>query len=159
MSKLVQILLKEYLNDVIEYSITSDGNGTEINALANGEGIGYALVSFLSDKEAFNLDFKQDLDWKEFKKLYGDQKIMAINVLRVEGEHQNYGVGKGLVKKALELANEAGVRQVYLNAAPMGPNGLRNSELIEFYKKLGFIELMKKGNGTIMGMIAPATSN
>ena len=46
-----------------------------------------------------------------------------------------------------------GYNQFYLNASPMGFKGLGTMDLVEFYKKFGFKELLNQGHNVLMGVV------
>lgn len=72
---------------------------------------------------------------------------LKIHKLYVLPETQGLGVGKKLIAKAKEVANEHGIKKLVLNVN-------RFNKAVEFYKHLGFIidreENINIGNGYLM---------
>ena len=46
-----------------------------------------------------------------------------------------------------------GYNQFYLNASPIGFKGLGAMDLVYFYKKFGFKELLNQGHNVLMGVV------
>ena len=52
-----------------------------------------------------------------------------------------------------QLMKNNGYNQFYLNASPMGFKGLSTMDLVDFYKKFGFKELLNQGHNVLMGVV------
>ncbi len=56
-----------------------------------------------------------------------------VSMIIVDSKHQGYGYGKGLLAKAIEVANGAGMASITLEVSK------QNSNAIGFYHKLSFV--------------------
>lgn len=76
-----------------------------------------------------------------------------LKCIDVDDNYKNYGIGSQLMKRGIELMKKNGYNQFYLNASPMGFKGLGTMDLVEFYKKFGFKELLNQGHNVLMGVV------
>jgi hypothetical protein len=54
------------------------------------------------------------------------------------------------MKRGIGLMKKNGYKQFYLNASPMGFKGFGTIDLVDFYKKFGFKELLNQGHNVLM---------
>jgi GNAT superfamily N-acetyltransferase len=76
--------------------------------------------------------------------------IGKIEHLEIEDEYKGQGYAKSLMNKAIELAKEKGLMPLYLNASPMGSDGLDIDDLTRFYESFGFEVFLKQRNNNLM---------
>jgi ribosomal protein S18 acetylase RimI-like enzyme len=86
-------------------------------------------------------NFEDVMDELEYKKLFGTNKFVEIDQLRVSNDFRGSGYAKELMFEALNTIKKQGFSVAYLNASPLGRGGLNLPELISLYKKFGFIEI------------------
>jgi GNAT superfamily N-acetyltransferase len=76
--------------------------------------------------------------------------IGKIEHLEIEDKYKGQGYAKLLMNKAIEIAKEKGLMPLYLNASPMGSDGLDIDALTIFYEKLGFQVFLEQGGNNLM---------
>ena len=76
--------------------------------------------------------------------------IGKIEHLEIEDKYKGQGYAKLLMNKAIEIAKEKGLMPLYLNASPMGSDGLDTDALTIFYEKLGFQVFLEQGGNNLM---------
>lgn len=104
--------------------------------------------------DSYSYEFEDIFDEDEFYELYPDDIIIKIEDVRVNDECKGMGIGSELMKRGMRLMQSQGYKQYFLNASPMGREGLDLSDLVDFYKKFGFKELLHQGNNVNMGITA-----
>lgn len=150
MKNLIKTKIRENLNS-INFNIKEvDEDNIEVNAILNGEKIGSLHIQLLFD--IYNYEFDDVFDEDEFDKLYPDPEIVKIEYLEVDDDYKGMGIAKKLMDKGMSLMKQKGHKQFYLNASPMGFNGLSVVDLVEFYKKYGFKVLLNQGGNVLMGI-------
>ena len=94
-------------------------------------------------------EFKEDLTDFEFDKLGIDEDdfISKIEHIEVKDKNKGKGYGKKLMSEALKNIQTF---PVYLNASPMGSDGLSLYDLTEFYKSFGFKVIKNQGGNNLM---------
>lgn len=99
-------------------------------------------------------EFLEDLTPEEFEALNldEDEMIAKIEHIEVNIASRGQGVGGQLLSKAVGDARQMGVNFIYLNACPMGVDGLSLNDLTVFYEKYGFSVFKSQGNNNLMGM-------
>lgn len=152
--KFIQKRFKELIrenNNQFSYNTIFDEDEIIITAFDGDKKIGYLTMDLLFD--AYEYEFEDVIDEDSFYNLYPDSEIIKLSHLTVDDNYLNTGVGTQLVKNGINLMKNKGYKQFYLNASPMGFNGLRLPDLVNFYKKFGFKELLNQGNNVLMGMV------
>lgn len=89
-------------------------------------------------------------------KLNHYDKIFYINNLYIETPYLNKGLGKMLLNTMLDYAKNHKFNNIYLTAEPVGHKNFDLFQLVEFYKRRGFVvitgnsftSLMKYGKPT-----------
>ncbi len=142
--------INENVNNII-YKISVDEDNTEITAYINNEKIGTLSMDILFD--AYSYEFEDVFDEDMFNELYPNNEIVKISYIQIIDEYKNLGIGSELMKRGLELMKKNGYNQFYLNASPMGFEGLGTTDLVNFYKKFGFRELLNQGHNVLMGVV------
>ena len=99
-------------------------------------------------------EFLEDLTPEEFEvmNLDEDERIAKIEHIEVDIASRGQGVGGQLLSRAIDDARNMGVNFIYLNASPMGTDGLPLNDLTLFYEKYGFSVFKNQGNNNLMGM-------
>jgi GNAT superfamily N-acetyltransferase len=146
----IQKQLNENVLNTVKYKKTVDGDTTHINAYINNEKIGSLTMEILYD--SYNYEFDDVFDEEEFEDLFPESEIVKIEYLNVEDKYKNSGVGSELMKRGMVLMRKNGYTQFYLNASPMGRSGLNTNELVNFYKKFGFKEILNQGHNVLMSV-------
>ena len=102
-------------------------------------------------------EFSDDMNPEEFEKLGIDEDdfIAKIEHIAVDPEKMGQGIGTSLMQEAMKEIARKGMKYVYLNASPMGFDGLRLPDLTEFYEKFGFKVIKEQGNNNLMGLKEP----
>lgn len=145
--------LKESLNENVNnivYKKSIDGDRTEIIAYKNNIKIGSLEMEILFD--AYQYEFEDVFDEDTFNELYPGSEIIKIEYITVKDDYKNFGIGSELMKRGMALMKKNGYNQFYLNASPMGFEGLVTMDLVNFYKKFGFKELLNQGHNVLMGV-------
>ena len=160
MSKEIEMIdkvksFKQFVNEVfvnnITYKKSVDEDRTTITAYINNNKIGSLSMEILFD--AYQYEFDDVFDEDTFDEIYSDSEIVKIEHIEVDDNYKNSGIGSELMKRGMELMKKNSYNQFYLNASPMGFKGLRNMDLVEFYKKFGFKELLNQGHNVLMGVV------
>jgi GNAT superfamily N-acetyltransferase len=153
MRKFIATSIREYLNENInniKFKKSVDEDRTKIIAYINNNKVGSLSMEVLFD--AYQYEFEDVFDEETFEKLYPDSKIVKIEHIEVDDDYKNSGIGSQLMKYGMELMKKNGYNQFYLNASPMGFKGLTTMDLVDFYKKFGFKELLNQGHNVLMGV-------
>lgn len=98
-------------------------------------------------------EFLEDLTTEEFESLNldEDERISKIEHIEVDLAYRGEGIGGQLLLRAINDAKQMGVNFIYLNACPMGIDGLSLTDLTIFYEKYGFKVFKYQGNNNLMG--------
>lgn len=142
--------LNENVNN-IKFKKSVDGDRTTITAYINNKEVGSLSMEILYD--AYEYEFEDVFDEDTFEEIYPDSKIVKIEDIEVDDKYKNSGIGSELMKRGILLMRKNGFKQFYLNASPMGFNGLDTNNLVKFYKKFGFMELLNQGHNVLMGLV------
>ena len=67
-----------------------------------------------------------------------DDDELVIDDIYIKPKDRKKGLGKKLVKSAIEFAKEKGFKTVGLYAEPQTNDGMDSGELVEWYRSLGF---------------------
>jgi len=145
---------KQFVNENVNnitYKKSVDEDRTTITAFINNKKVGSLSMEVLFD--AYQYEFDDVFDEDTFEELYPNSKIVKIEHIEVDDNYKNYGIGSELMKRGMELMKNNGYNQFYLNASPMGFKGLGTMDLVKFYKKFGFKELLNQGHNVLMGVV------
>src|SRR5690625_1051636 len=152
MEKSREYILKDnVLTDNITFKKSIDEDRTTLTAYNNNNKVGSLSMKILFD--AYKYEFDNVFDEDTFDELYPDIEIVKIEYIEVDDNYKNFGVGSELMQRGMELMKKNGYSQFYLNASPMGFKGLGTMDLVEFYKKFGFKELLNQGDNVLMGVV------
>lgn len=145
---------KQFMNENVNnitFKKSVDEDRTTITAYINNNKVGSLSMEILFD--AYQYEFEDVFDEDTFNEMYPDSEIVKIEHIEVDDNYKNSGVGSELMKRGMELMKKNGYNQFYLNASPMGFNGLGTMDLVDFYKKFGFKELLNQGHNVLMGVV------
>lgn len=153
--KFIATTIREYLNEQqdiknIMYKKSVDEDRTTITAFINNKKVGSLSMVILFD--AYQYEFEDVFDEDTFDDLYPDSEIVQIEHIEVDDNYKKSGIGSELMKRGIGLMKKNGYKQFYLNASPMGFKGLGTIDLVDFYKKFGFKELLNQGHNVLMGV-------
>ena len=148
--KFIATTIKEYLNENVNnitFKKSVDEDRTTITAYINNNKVGSLSMEVLFD--AYQYEFDEDT----FNEMYPDTEIVKIEHIEVDDNYKNLGIGSELMKRGMQLMKKNGYNQFYLNASPIGFKGLGTMDLVDFYKKFGFKELLNQGHNVLMGVV------
>jgi GNAT superfamily N-acetyltransferase len=154
LKKLIETTIREYLNESltnITYKKSVDEDRTKIIAYINKNKVGSLTMEILFD--AYEYEFEDVFDEDTFNEIYTNEEIVKIEHIEVDDNYKNFGIGTELMKRGMSLMKKNGYNQFYLNASPMGFNGLDTMNLVNFYKKFGFEELLNQRHNVLMGVV------
>jgi len=152
--KFIATTIREYLTENVNnitYKKSVDEDRTTITAYINNNKVGSLSMEILFD--AYQYEFEDVFDVDTFEELYPNSEIVKIEHIEIDDNYKNSGIGSELMKRGMELMKKNGYNQFYLNASPMGFKGLGTMDLVEFYKKFGFKELLNQGHNVLMGVV------
>jgi GNAT superfamily N-acetyltransferase len=135
----------------ITYKKSVDEDRTTITAFINNKKVGSLSIEILF--YAYQYEFEDVFDEDTFDEIYPDSEIVKIEHIEVDDNYKNSGIGSELMKHGMKLMKKNGYNQFYLNASPIGFKGLGTMDLVEFYKKFGFKELLNQGHNVLMGVV------
>lgn len=95
-------------------------------------------------------EFLEDITEKQADKLGISEGDFISKIEHVEVEQKGKGLGRKLMNEALHLINDRNAFPVYLNASPMGTEGLPLEALTKFYQSFGFKVFKKQGGNNLM---------
>jgi len=152
--KFIATTIREYLNENINnitYKKSVDEDRTTITAFIDNKKVGSLSMEILFD--AYQYEFDDVFDEDTFDELYPDIEIVKIEHIEIDDNYKNSGIGSELMERGMKLMKVNGYNQFYLNASPMGFNGLGTMDLVDFYKKFGFKELLNQGHNVLMAVV------
>jgi len=152
--KFIATTIREYLNENINnitYKKSVDEDRTTITAFIDNKKVGSLSMEILFD--AYKYEFDDVFDEDTFYELYPDIEIVKIEHIEIDDNYKNSGIGSELMERGMKLMKVNGYNQFYLNASPMGFNGLGTMDLVDFYKKFGFKELLNQGHNVLMAVV------
>jgi len=145
---------KQFINESLNrltYKKSVDTDRVKITAFIDNRKVGTLSMEVLF--ESYDYEFSDVFDEDTFNKIYPGNKIVKIEHIEVDDNYKNSGIGYKLMEYGMSLMKKDGYNQFYLNASPMGFKGLNTPNLVNFYKKFGFNELLNQGNNVLMGVV------
>jgi ribosomal protein S18 acetylase RimI-like enzyme len=143
--KKIYAILLEQLD--IKYDIQDSEDGFLISAMYQEKMIGYIKVNFDYDP-AWRIEDEIGED-ERVEKIFPEGKTAVIEWLKVDPTHLRMGIGRELIKKAIETIEEHGYYTIYLNASPFG-GVISVQNLSSLYKSFGFKTLFDQGHNIQM---------
>lgn len=117
-------------------------------AIYDGEVIGKVLMDSIHDVESY---FADEFSEEEIQTLFKDDNLFIIEWLEVPDDYyKGAGVGRALMNKAIQFAKKKGYNQIYLNASPIGTQGLNTKDLTKWYGTFGFKPILDQGHNVQM---------
>ena len=137
---------KEFISKV-KFTLKQDSEDTKvIIATYNSLEIGKIEFAYVS---GFYFNFKEYFTEEQYDEMFPKDEFAEILWIKVKSE-QNKGVASELMRKALNVIKKDGYDRVYLNASPIKGAGLYLDDLVGFYKKYGFKEILHQGSNVQM---------
>ena len=98
-------------------------------------------------------EFVDDLSNEEFEGIGidEDEPIFKIEHIEIKADSRGQGYGTALMQEAMKELSRRRAGYVYLNASPMGFQGLSLNDLTSFYEKFGFNVIKGQGSNNLMG--------
>jgi ribosomal protein S18 acetylase RimI-like enzyme len=151
MKKLIKKLLRENLDEEIKFFDTIDDevgwDKTNI-VITNEEGkyVGYALVDFKMDSDEYVTSSYEDPDAEyvdpDMGRHFPHGNAAKLNNIEISQDFRGDRVnryGSQLMNAILKRCKEKGVKTIFLNATPVGPEPrISIEDLLKFYRKFGF---------------------
>ena len=134
--------------DQTKFNYEEDEDNVSIEAHYNGK-----LIATLSMVQVMDghWKFEPEISDVEYMKLFPEDKFMEIDHLRVwDKTVRGEGIAKKLMQLGLKKGQELGYDTFYLNASPMGSDGLNHADLVGFYKSFGFETFLPQRNNSLM---------
>jgi len=131
-----------------EVKVNIDEDRFEFSIHDDGLKIGYLIAEKVFS--AYDYEFYDLISDEEYDNIFGSDNIIKIEHIEVIDGYKNLGISSKLIKYCIKYFKDNGHDEFYLNASPMGLNGLRLEDLVNLYKKFGFKELLDQGNNVIM---------
>ena len=99
-------------------------------------------------------EFLDDFSPEEFETIGVDEDdpITKIEHIEVNPNNRGRGYGTALMEEAMKEISRRNLSYVYLNASPMGFDGLTLGDLTKFYGKFGFQVIKEQGGNNLMGI-------
>ena len=112
----------------------------------------YGLIIITESSPQY--EFLDDFTPEEFKNIGVDENdfITKIEHIEVNPKFRGMRAGIALMKEAMKEVARRNLNYVYLNASPMGFDGLSLEDLTKFYEKFGFKVIKEQGGNNLMGI-------
>ena len=151
MKKLIKKLVRENLDEEIKFFDTVDDevgwDKTNI-VITNEEGkdVGYAVVDFKMDSDEYVTSSYEDPDAEyvdsDMGRHFPHGNAAKLNHIEISQDFRGDRVnryGSQLMNAILQRCKDKGVKTIFLNATPVGPEPrISIEDLLKFYRKFGF---------------------
>lgn len=87
----------------------------------------------------------------DYDDLFDGDPYFIIEDVKVDLHYQRSGIGAQLMNAAIEKIKKMGIKNIVLNACPIGKD-IPLNQLVKWYVKLGFKVFKNQGNNVIMIM-------
>lgn len=95
--------------------------------------------------------FENELTEDQYNHFFPNDRFFVVYELKVIKQYRGKGYAKKLLLKAIEKAKQLKHTQVYLNANAIEfYQGLSQYDLVQFYKRFGFKEILNQGKNSLM---------
>lgn len=151
MKKLIKKLLRENLEEGIEFfDVVDDEVGWDkTNIVITNElndPVGYAVVNFKMDSDEYVTSSYEDPDAEyvdpDLGRHFPHGNAAKLNHIEIYQDFRGDRVnryGSQLMNAILQRCKEKGVKTIFLNATPIGPEPrISIEDLLKFYRKFGF---------------------
>jgi GNAT superfamily N-acetyltransferase len=130
-----------------KFKISKQDDEYTIQAIYNNETIGQIMMDLIFNTEQY---FEDELS-PEFIEQNLQEPLFTIQWLEVPDDYyKGAGVGRALMNKAIDKAQQLKFKQIYLNASPIGHSGLNINDLTKWYETFGFKTILKQGHNNLM---------
>ena len=109
--------------------------------------IGEIAVNFI--KNGYWM-FEDVIKREGYDKLFPNDRIAEIEGLVIHEGFKKKGYGRLLMNRLIKYLKSKQEYTIYLNASPLGINGLNLYRLVNFYKSFGFKTIIKDDNNEEM---------
>jgi len=127
----------EHTSENIEFLIKTNEDHTYITAYQGAKIFGNVVINWIT-ASGYDYEFNNELSEDDYDRMFPDDKFAKIEQIKVDKKYRSSGYAKKLMERAIEIIKEEGFDRVYLNANPMGFDGLDVNDLVGFYKTFGF---------------------
>ena len=151
MKNLIKKLLRESLDEEIKFfDVVDDEAGWDKTNIVitneNDEPVGYAVVDFKMDTENYMTSSYEDPDAEyldpDMGRHFPHGNSAKINHIEIYSNFRGDSVnryGTQLMNAILQRCKEKGIKTIFLNATPVGPEPrIKIEDLLKFYSKFGF---------------------
>ena len=147
--KLMSVMeIHENVNKTFSYKFHQKDEDTfYISAKYKGQEVGYIMMDIMMNAYYY---FEDIMSEDEYNELFPNDEFVRIEWLKVDPDYRGKGISKQLLAMALDRIKKMGYNQVYLNASPIGGDGLPLNDLVNLYKSFGFKEIINQGNNIQM---------
>lgn len=140
-------LENKFINSIKFITKNEDEDRIKISAFYGDELIGYIILELNQNAYWY---FEDDFSEDDYYKMFPNDEFIKIEHIEIEDYYKRSGIAKKLMELAIKKSKQLRYDQIYLNASPMGFSGLKLNDLVEFYKKFGFKEILNQGNNVQM---------
>jgi GNAT superfamily N-acetyltransferase len=139
---------ESFIND-IKFKLSKHDDEYTYEAIYNNEIIGNAHMDIIHNTQQY---FEGDFTESQIAQIF-QEPLFAIEWVEIPDDYyKGAGVGRALMNKILTKAKQSGHKQIYLNASPIGHNGLAINDLVNWYKTFGFEPILDQGHNVQMLM-------
>jgi GNAT superfamily N-acetyltransferase len=151
MKELIKKLLRESLDEEIKFfDVVDDEVGWDKTniVITNEEGkyVGYAVVDFNMDSDEYVTSSYEDPDAEyvdpDMGRHFPHGNAAKLNHIEISQDFRGDRVnryGSQLMNAILKRCKEKGVKTIFLNATPVGPEPrITIEDLLKFYRRFGF---------------------
>lgn len=109
-------------------------------------------VAQVSATQEWNFDWNLPKELQQgYEELFPSGTLFYIQGVHVDAKYRGLGHAKFLIQKAIDKAKQLKIDRVFLNADAIEYyDGLKQADLVEFYKKFGFEEILNQGHNSLM---------
>jgi len=140
-------LIHEKTSDVKVKKETSEDE-TRITVYVDGEKAGDMSMEVMFSP--YDWYFSDEFSEEKYDEMFPDDEFIKFSHIEVEDKYKGASVAAYLMELAIKEAKKLGYKEIYLNAFPMGFNGLKLNDLVKFYEHFGFKEILHQGGNVQM---------
>lgn len=151
MKKLIKKLLRENLDEKVEFfdAVDAKVGWDKTNIVITNEEdkpVGYAVVDFLMDSDEYVTNSYEDPDAEyvdpDLGRHFPHGNVAKLNHIEIYQDFRGDKVnryGSQLMNAILQRCKEKGIKTIFLNATPVGPEPrITIEDLLKFYRRFGF---------------------
>jgi GNAT superfamily N-acetyltransferase len=141
------IYIEESLINDVKFKFDKHEDEYKYEAIYNNEVIGNAHMDVIHNPEQY---FEGDFTESQIAQLF-QEPLFTIEWVEIPDDYyKGAGIGRALMNKIITKAKQLGFKQIYLNASPIGHNGLAINDLVNWYKTFGFNPILDQGHNVQM---------